>query len=349
MIDKNGIVVVGHGRLMAAKMLKLATVPCVRADDLTEEEIKAYRLADNKTNESDWDSELLDLELEDFTDIDMSDFGFVLKEDGEAAEDDYTPEPPEEPKSKRGDVYRLGGHRLMCGDATVLEDVKTLVDGAEMDMLLTDPPYNVDYEGAAGKIANDKMQNDKFRQFLKESFACAVEVLKAGGTFHIWHADLEGFNFRGACADAGLKVRQCLIWEKDSLVLGRQDFEWIHEPCLYGWKEGGRHCWYKDRKQTTILKFDRPKVSKEHPTMKPIQLFAYQISCNTQPGEKVLDLFGGSGTTIMAAEQIGRNAYVMELDPKYVDVIIDRWEKYTGEHAELIREEKPNVEPENMN
>lgn len=248
----------------------------------------------------------------------------------------------------------------MCGDATCLEDVEALVDGAQMDMLLTDPPYNVDYEGSAGKIMNDKMADDKFRMFLADSFTNARAVMKNGAAFHIWHADSEGYNFRGACRDADLKVRQCLIWEKDRLVLGRQDFQWIHEPCLYGekppegeeeyldddnqvalygWKDGGRHYWFKNRKQTTILKFDRPKASHEHPTMKPIMLFAYQMACNTKPGENVIDLFGGSGTTIMAAEQNGRNAYVMELDPKYVDVIIDRWESFTGRKAVLLNGE----------
>lgn len=359
-VDSNGIIVVGHGRYFAAQTLKRTKVPIVRADDLSEEEIKAYRLADNKTNESDWDDDLLNIELDDITNIDMSDFGFDLREPDEVVEDDYMPEPPEEPKAKRGDLYQLGRHRLLCGDATCISDVEKLVDGAQMDMLLTDPPYNVDYEGTAGKILNDKMADDKFRLFLADSFTNARMVMKNGAAFHIWHADSEGYNFRGACRDAQLQVRQCLIWEKDRLVLGRQDFQWIHEPCLYGekppegeeeyldddnqvalygWKDGGRHYWFKNRKQTTILKFDRPKASHEHPTMKPIMLFAYQMACNTKPGENVIDLFGGSGTTIMAAEQNGRSAYVMELDPKYVDVIIDRWESFTGGKAVLLNGE----------
>lgn len=359
-VDSDGVIVVGHGRYFAAQSLKETKVPVVRADDLTEEEIKAYRLADNKTNESDWDDDLLNIELDDITNIDMTDFGFDLREPDEVVEDDYEPEIPEEPKARRGGIYQLGRHRLMCGDATCLEDVEALVDGAQMDMFLTDPPYNVDYEGSAGKIMNDKMADDKFRMFLADSFTNARAVMKNGAAFHIWHADSEGYNFRGACRDADLKVRQCLIWEKDRLVLGRQDFQWIHEPCLYGekppegteeyldddnqvalygWKDGGAHYWFKNRKQTTILKFDRPKASREHPTMKPITLFAYQMACNTKPGENILDLFGGSGTTIMAAEQNGRNAYVMELDPKYVDVIIDRWESFTGGKAVLLNGE----------
>lgn len=225
-------------------------------------------------------------------------------------------------------------------------------------MLLTDPPYNVDYEGTAGKIKNDHMEDDKFRRFLTDAFTNAKEVMKPGAAFHIWHADSEGYNFRGACIDAGLKIRQCLIWVKNSLVLGRQDFQWKHEPCLYGenpvdfpdvveymdedcqpclygWKDG-KHYWFKNRKQTTILEFDKPKRSKEHPTMKPIKLFDYEMRCNTQKGENVLDLFGGSGTCIMSCEQNGRNAFVMEFDPKFVDVIVKRWETFTGEKAVLL-------------
>lgn len=227
-------------------------------------------------------------------------------------------------------------------------------------MLLTDPPYNVDYEGTAGKIANDNMEDSAFRQFLTDAFYAAKTVMKPGAAFHIWHADSEGYNFRGACIDAGLKIRQCLIWEKNSLVLGRQDFQWQHEPCLYGekppesgweeyvdeynqvalygWKDGSAHYWFKNRKQTTILRFDKPKASKEHPTMKPIKLFDYQMQCNSKQGENVLDLFAGSGTTIMAAEQNKRNAFCMEFDPHYCDVIIQRWENFTGKTAELIQE-----------
>ena len=206
-VDSNGIIVVGHGRYFAAQKLNKTKVPVVRADDLSEEEIKAYRLADNKTNESDWDDDLLNIELDDITDIDMSEFGFDLRDEDEVVEDDYEPDPPEEPKSKRGEIYRLGRHRLMCGDATCLEDVEALVDGEQMDMLLTDPPYNVDYAGTAGKILNDKMADDKFRMFLADSFTNARAVMKCGAAFHIWHADSEGYNFRGACRDADLKVR----------------------------------------------------------------------------------------------------------------------------------------------
>lgn len=211
--------------------------------------------------------------------------------------------------------------------------------GQKADLLLTDPPYNVNYEGKtkdALKIQNDKMGDSEFRNFLKDAFAAADMVMKPGAVFYIWHADLEGYNFRGACSDMGWKVRECLVWAKNSMVLGRQDYQWKHEPCLYGWKDGASHLWASDRKQTTILEFDRPTKSKEHPTMKPIPLFDYQIKNNTKGGDVVLDLFGGSGTTLMACEQNGRNACLMELDPRYVDVIIKRWELFTGQKAELI-------------
>ena len=208
-------------------------------------------------------------------------------------------------------------------------------------MLLTDPPYNVDYEGKTKdklKIKNDKMNNENFRQFLVDAFTNADMVMKPGAVFYIWHADSEGYNFRGACFDAGWTVRQCLIWNKNSMVMGRQDYQWKHEPCLYGWKDGAGHLWAADRKQTTILNFDRPTKSELHPTMKPIPLFDYQIKNNTKGGDAVLDLFGGSGTTLMACEQNGRCCYSMEYDPKYVDVIIDRWEQFTGKKAVRINE-----------
>lgn len=360
-IDKDNVIVCGHTRYKAAKKLHLASVPCVVADDLTDEQIKAYRLADNKVGEdSEWDIDLLQGELDDIIDIDMADFGFDLTaaENKVVEDDDFEMSVPEEPKSKLGDIYQLGRHRLMCGDSTNIENVKQLVGGAQIDLLLTDPPYNVNYEGNEGKIKNDNMEDTAFRKFLTDAFVCAWTVMKPGAAFHIWHADSEGYNFRGACRDAGFKVRQCLIWVKNALVLGRQDFQWKHEPCLYGekalpvgetaeyededhepclygWKDG-KHYWFKNRKQTTILEFDKPLKSAEHPTMKPIKMFDYEIKCNTKESENVLDLFSGSGTTLMACEQDGRNAYCMEFDPKFVDVIINRWEQFTGEKAILI-------------
>lgn len=253
--------------------------------------------------------------------------------------EDEPPEPPKEPTSKRGDIWQLGRHRLMCGDSTMIDDVEKLMDGHLADILVTDPPYNVDYEGATKdklKIQNDKMQDDAFRQFLRDAFTTADAFMRAGAVFYIWHADSEGFNFRGACRDAGWHVRQCLIWNKNAMVMGRQDYQWKHEPCLYGWKDGAAHTWTSDRKQTTVIDFDKPQRNDIHPTMKPVGLFDYLIRNNTKEGEIVLDLFNGSGTTIMACEQDKRNAYVMELDPRYVDAAVKRWETFTGEKAQLL-------------
>ena len=335
-VDKDNVLIIGHCRLLAAKQLKLREVPVVRMDDLTEEQVKQLRLLDNKLNESDWDFDLLADEVGelDFEGFDL-DWGFKELEDASVVEDE-APEPPEEPVSKLGDIYLLGGHRIMCGDSTNLDDVAKLMDGNLADLLVTDPPYNVDYEGKAGKIQNDKMSNDNFRQFLIDAFTSANNNMKAGAAFYIWHADSEGFNFRGACTDVGWIVRECLIWKKNSMVLGRQDYQWQHEPCLYGWKEGSKHKWNADRKQTTILEFDRPIKSDLHPTMKPVNLMAYQVRNSSEQGDIVLDLFGGSGSTLMACEQLGRTNYSMEYDPRFVDVIVKRWENFTGKKAVKI-------------
>lgn len=341
-IDKDGVIVAGHTRYKAAKKLKLETVPCVVAEDLTDEQIKAFRLADNKVGEiATWDDGLLTEELESILNIDMKDFGFNFEfpgDDEEAQEDDFDEPLPEEPKAQLGDIYKLGDHRLMCGDSTSVDDVKKLMGDDKADMLLTDPPYNVDYTGRTAEkltIQNDKMSDTSFRAFLVAAFSTADEVMKPGAVFYIWHADLEGYNFRGAVFDVGWKFKQNLIWNKNTMVLGRQDYQWKHEPCLYGWKEG-THLWASDRKQTTVIDFKRPTQSKIHPTMKPIGLFDYQIKNNTKQGDIVLDLFNGSGTTIMACEQNKRLARCMELDPRYVDAAIQRWETFTGQKAEKI-------------
>ena len=338
-VDKDGIIVIGHCRALGAKKLGLKEVPCVCVDDLTPEQVNALRLVDNKSNESEWDFDLLADELPGL-DLSAFDFDWGLRDelDDSVVEDDYEPVIPTEPKSKLGDVYQLGDHRLMCGDSTSLTDVQKLVGGAQIDLLLTDPPYNVDYQGTAGKIKNDNMEDAAFRQFLTDAFSNAAMVMKPGAPFYIWHADSEGYNFRGACKDSMLRVRQCLIWVKNSLVMGRQDFQWKYEPCLYGWTEGKKHYFFKNRRQTTVLNFDKPVKSAEHPTMKPIKLFEYQMQCSSKPDENVLDLFAGSGTTIMAAEQNGRHAFCMEYDPKYADVIVDRWEKFTGKKAVLLND-----------
>lgn len=343
-VDKDKVIICGHTRYKAAKKLKMETVPTISADDLTEEQIKAFRLADNKVSEiATWDEGLLTEELESILNIDMTDFGFAadpFEEPEEAEEDDYDESLPEDPKAQYGDVYRLGKHILMCGDSTSVDDVKKLMGEEKADLLITDPPYNVEYEGKTKdklKIKNDSMNDSQFREFLVKAFTCANEVMKAGAVFYIWHADSEGYNFRGACHDIGWKVRQCIVWNKNSMVMGRQDYQWKHEPCLYGWKEG-THLWASDRKQTTVIDFKRPTQSKIHPTMKPIGLFDYQIKNNTKEGDVVLDLFNGSGTTIMACEQNKRLARCMELDPRYVDAAINRWEQFTGNKAEKIAE-----------
>ncbi|MBQ0061346.1 MAG: ParB N-terminal domain-containing protein [Bacteroidales bacterium] len=344
-VDKDNIIVAGHTRYKAARKLHLTTVPVIVADDLNENQIKAFRLADNKVSElAEWDDDLLALELEDIIDLDMTDFGFELtfdEEETEAIEDDFEVELPEEPKSKLGQVYQLGNHRLMCGDSTKEEDVLKLMNGNKADLLLTDPPYNVNYEGGTKdklKIQNDNMEKAQFKQFLFDAFKNAHTAMKPGAVFYVWYASREVVNFQTALEESGLEVRQELIWNKSSLIMGRQDYQWKHEPCLYGWKEGASHLWASDRKQTTVIDMAKPQKSDLHPTMKPIPLFDYQIKNNTKGGDIVLDLFSGSGTTIMACEQNGRVAYGMEYDPRYVDVIIERWEKFTGKKAVLLNE-----------
>lgn len=344
-IDENNIIIAGHTRLKASKKLGLEKVPCIRATDLTEEQVKAFRVADNKVGEvATWDLDKLSVELEDI-DMDMTDFGFSeieigdLELDNSVIVDDTLPEPPKEPKAKRGDVYRLGNHTLMCGDSTSENDVNTLINGGEINLLLTDPPYNVDYEGKTSealKIQNDAMTQDEFQNFLYNAFKNAYSHMKAGASFYVWYASRETINFMLALEKTNLEVRQQLIWIKNSLVIGRQDYQWKHEPCLYGWKGGASHYFIDDRTQTTVMDFDRPTRNAEHPTMKPIELFAYQIKNSTRKNENVLDLFGGSGTTLIACEQTGRNCYMMEYDPRYVDVIIERWEELTGGKAEKI-------------
>lgn len=336
-IDKDNVIVIGHCRALAAKKLGMETVPCVCVDDLTPEQVNALRLVDNKSNESDWDMDLLSDELAEL-DLSAFDFDWGLPEEEPEVTEDKAPAVDEEnePISQRGDIWRLGRHRLMCGDSTKTEDIQKLAGGAKIDMLLTDPPYGVDYVGKtkdALKIENDAKSDDEFILFLQNAFAAADSVMKPGAVFYIWHGDSKAYVFRMACQMVGWEVRQVLIWVKNSMVLGRQDYQSKHEPCLYGWKDGAGHLWAADRKQTTVLEFDKPNANREHPTMKPVALFDYQIKNNTKGGDIVLDMFGGIGTTVIACEQNGRTAYVMEYDPKYVDVIVKRWEKLTGEKA----------------
>ena len=362
LVDNEKGIIAGHGRLMAARKLKMDDVPTIELSHLSEAQKKALVIADNKLAlNADWDTQILSLELSELQDIgfDLDILGFdanelsALLEPEEVeglTDEDAVPEVPEEPKTKLGDIYQLGNHRLMCGDSTSIDDIERLCDGQLVDMWLTDPPYNVALgmnetpEQAKKRnrrtdglvVKNDKMEDEEFRQFLRDSYVAADAVMKQGAVFYIWHADSEGYNFRGAARDAGWTVRQCLIWKKSSLIMGRQDYHWRHEPCLYGWKEGAGHLWASDRKQTTILEFDKPSRNGEHPTMKPVELFSYQMLNNTKGGDIVLDSFGGSGTTMIAAEKHGRHARLMELDPKYCDVIVKRWEDFTGKKAVLL-------------
>jgi DNA modification methylase len=339
--DENNVILVGHGRLEAAKKLGLEQVPVLKKADLTETQKKAYRILDNKLqNDSTWDLENLELELDALTEggFDLKPWGLdelagMFVEEPIAEDDDFeVPDANEvETAIKKGDLIELGRHRLLCGDSTSQEDTSRLAAGEAFDLLLTDPPYNVDYTGGtkdALKIANDSMADADFRQFLTDAFQCAFHVLKPGASFYIWHADLEGYNFRGAVHDIGQKVRQCLIWHKNTLVMGRQDYQWKHEPCLYGWKDGASHGWYSDRTQTTVLPFDKPRKNAEHPTMKPIPLFAYLLGNSTAPQGVVYDPFLGSGTSLIAAEQLGRTCYGMEISPQYCQVIVDRYKAH---------------------
>ena len=343
-VDRDGVIVIGHCRALAAKKLGMKSVPCVCVDDLTPEQVNALRLVDNKSNESPWDFDLLADELEgpDLTGFDF-DWG-LPEEETKEIEEDEAPEVDETqpPVTKTGDVWKLGRHRLMCGDSTSTECVQKLMGGLQADLLLTDPPYGVDYTGKtkdALKIENDAKSDDDFIAFLRSAFEAADSAMKPGAVFYIWHADSKAYVFRMACQMVGWEVRQVLIWVKNAMVMGRQDYQWKHEPCLYGWKSGAGHLWASDRKQTTVLEFDRPTKNKEHPTMKPVVLFDYQIKNNTKGGDIVLDLFAGSGTTVIACEQNGRTAYVMEYDPKYCDVIVKRWENLTGEKAVLVNDD----------
>lgn len=350
LIDESNGIIAGHGRVLAARKLKMVEVPCIRLAHLTKAQKQAYVIADNKLAlNAGWDEAMLKLEIADLKalDFDLELTGFnvdeidaLLAEEGTEGltDPDDAPEVPVEPVTKLGDVWVCGPHRVMCGSSLEQTAVDKLCAGQAVDMLLTDPPYNVAYTGKTKEaltIKNDSMDDQSFRDFLRDAFVSADTVMKAGAVFYIWHADSEGYNFRGACKDANWKVRQCLIWRKNSMVMGRQDYHWQHEPCLYGWKEGASHLWASDRKQTTILDFDRPSRSEDHPTMKPVALFEYQLLNNTKGGDIVLDSFGGSGTTLIAAEKNGRVARLMELDPKYVDVIVRRWQDFTGQKAVL--------------
>lgn len=348
-INKDMTVIGGHQRLKVLKDLGITEVECIVVDlDKTNE--KALNIALNKI-QGDWDEDKLEallqeLKLEEF-DMNLTGFDFdevdeILNDINGTKEDNFDVdsayEEIEEPITKPGDIWILGNHRLMCGDSTHKDDIMRLMNNQDANMLLTDPPYNVDYVGKTAealKIKNDNMDDNQFYEFLRKVFENMYIVTKEGASIYVFHADTEGINFRKAFKDAGFKLAECLIWKKDCFVMGRQDYQWQHEPVLYGWKEGKAHYFINDRTQSTILEFDRPKQSTLHPTMKPIDLIAKLIKNSSRENDIILDLFGGSGSTIIAAEQLNRCCYTMELDPKYCDVIVKRWETLTNKEAIL--------------
>jgi len=338
-------IIAGHGRLQAVKRLGYEEVSCIVISGLTKTQIKALIIADNQLAlNAGWDLEKLSVEVEGLQDEDFNIdiLGFnndfikdLLKKDEGLTDQDAVPEAKLIAKSKLGDIWLLGKHKLMCGDSTT-QDVLKLFKEQKADLYLTDPPYNVNYEGKTKDkltIKNDKQDDETFKLFLTNAFTNAFNVLKLGASFYIWHSDSEGLVFRKSLIDSGFKLRQTLIWAKNSMVMGRQDYHWQHEPCLYGWKEGSSHSWYSDRKQTTLLNFDRPTASKLHPTMKPVELMSYLIKNSSKQEDIIFDSFLGSGTTIISCEILQRICYGLEFDPLYCDVIIDRWQQFTGKEA----------------
>lgn len=372
LIDKKNNIIAGHGRVEAAKLLGMDVVPCVYIEGLTEEQRRAYILADNKLTElGGWDMTTVSDELQSLVDtgFDINLTGFDIDDiiideiEDVAIETDSEEIEATEPKVKQGEIWILGNHRLMCGDSTSPEDVENLMGGGTADLLETDPPYNVDIEGAAGKIENDNMKRDQFIEFLVTALTNASNVMRPGASFYIWHADSNGLDFRLATEEAGLMIKQNIVWVKSHFTIGRQDYQWRHEPCLYGWKPGGPHYFIDMRSLSTIQEYDeiekmdrgqliealqsliddigtvchenKPNVSELHPTMKPLTLIKKQIRNSSKEGDIVLDLFGGSGTTLMACEEMNRRCYMMEYDPRFADVIIRRWEEQTGREAIL--------------
>ena len=337
-VDDKFNIVAGHGRVMAAQAEGIKEIPCVYVDYLTEAQKKAYILADNRmAMDAGWDEEMLRVELEALQDMafDLSMTGFddkeladLFKTDEHVEDDDFDLDAALEKAAfvKKGDIWTVGRHRLMCGDATSAEDVAKLMDGKKANIIVTDPPYGVSFKSSDGlSIQNDSLKGDEFYQFLLQAFKNMADNLTKGGAAYVFHADTEGLNFRKAFIDAGFHLAGCCIWVKNSLVLGRSDYQWQHEPVLYGFLQNGNHPWYSDRKQTTIWNFDKPKRNKNHPTSKPLDLLGYPIQNSSQANGIVIDTFGGSGSTMMACEQTNRICYMMELDEKYASVILRRY------------------------
>lgn len=347
LIAEDNTILAGHGRLAAARKLGLKQVPCVKESHLTETQRRAYIIADNKLSlNAGWDEDMLAIELSELqgADFDLDLLGFdeselasIFEDDKEVEDDDFDVEEELNKPcfSKAGDIWTLGRHRLICGDSTKEETYKRLMDGKRANLVVTDPPYNVNYEGSAGKIKNDNMDNDKFYNFLLDAFSNMEKAMADDASIYVFHADTEGLNFRKAFNDAGFYLSGCCIWKKPSLVLGRSPYQWQHEPCLYGWKKKGKHQWYSGRKETTIWEFEKPKKNADHPTTKPIALLAYPISNSSMSNTLILDPFGGSGSTLIACEQTDRSCYTIELDEKFCDVIVKRYIEQVGTDKDI--------------
>ncbi len=351
-VDRDLNIIAGHGRILAAKEEGIADVPCVFAEHLTDAQKRAYIIADNRLAlNAGWDAEMLSVEIADLqgADFDISLLGFddaelnkLMGSIDDVKDDDFDvdAELQKPAVTKPGDLWLLGRHRLVCGDSTKAETFDLLMDGKAANLTVTDPPYNVNYEGTAGKIRNDNMADEKFHQFLLDAFTLTEKVMAKDASIYVFHADTEGLNFRKAFAAAGFYLSGTCIWKKQSLVLGRSPYQWQHEPVLFGWKKSGKHAWYSDRKQSTIWEFDKPKKNTDHPTMKPVPLIAYPILNSSMTGCIVLDPFGGSGSTLIACEQTDRSCYTIELDEKYCDVIVKRFLEGGGntDHVFLMRD-----------
>jgi len=347
-VDKDLNVIAGHGRILAAKEEGITEVPCVFAEHLTEAQKRAYIIADNRLAlNAGWDAEMLSVEIADLqaADFDVSLLGFddaelnKLMGGAEDVKDDDFDVEGELAKpavTKPGDLWLLGQHRVLCGDSTKAETFSLLMDGKLANLVVTDPPYNVNYEGTAGKIKNDNMADQKFYQFLLEAFTLTERAMAKDASIYVFHADTEGLNFRKAFFKAGFYLSGTCIWKKQSLVLGRSPYQWQHEPILFGWKKAGKHAWYSDRKQSTIWEFDKPRKNTDHPTMKPVPLVAYPILNSSMTGCIVLDPFGGSGSTLIACEQTGRICHTVELDEKFCDVIVNRYIEFKGSDADVF-------------
>lgn len=352
-VSGDNTILCGHGRFYAAQKLGLSKVPCIKEEYLTETQKRAYIIADNKLSlNAGWDNEMLAVELSELqgADFDVSLTGFdeteiaelFTDDNDDVKDDDFDVESELEkpPVTKSGDLWLLGNHRLICGDSTKEDTYTRLMDRKKANLVVTDPPYNVNYEGSAGKIKNDNLENDKFYQFLLDAFQNTEKAMADDASIYVFHADTEGLNFRKAFADAGFYLSGTCIWKKQSLVLGRSPYQWQHEPVLFGWKKNGKHKWYSDRKQTTIWEFDKPKKNGDHPTMKPVPLISYPIKNSSVANCIVLDPFGGSGSTLIACEQTNRICCTSELDEKYCDVIVKRYIEQVGttENVYVVRD-----------